>query len=93
MPALVLPREVVALPDVGPPVAPAVLAGALLEAVALARRIGLRGRRLAEHAAQVDEVLLGRGALLEFGGAPLGDELARSHASLCDGGTGGAPTG
>ena len=77
--ALVLPREVVALPDVGPAVAAPVLAGSPFETVALAGGIVFRRRRLAEHAAQVDEVLLGRGALLELGGPPLGDELARRH--------------
>ena len=42
--------------------------------------IGLGRRGLAEEPAEVDEVLLGGGALLELGGAPFGDELAG-----CDG--------
>ena len=78
--ALVLPGEVVALPDVGPAVAAGVLAGATLEAVGVAGRVGLGRGRLAEQAAQVDEVLLGGGALLEFGGPPLFDEPVGRHA-------------
>ena len=44
-----------------------------------ARRVRLGRRRIAEQAAQVDELLLGGGALLEFGGPPLRDELVRRH--------------
>ena len=64
--ALVFPSEVVALPHVSPALAALVLARAALEAIALAGGIGVCGRGLAEHAAQIDEVLLGRGAFLEF---------------------------
>ena len=64
--ALVLPGEVVPFPHVGPAVATGVLAGAALEAVALACGVALGGRWLVEQAAQVDEVLLRRGALLEL---------------------------
>ena len=46
-----------------------------LEAVRLAGRIGLGRRRLVQQPAEVDEVLLRRGALLQRGGAPLGDEV------------------
>lgn len=50
-----------------------------LEAIPVARRVRLRRRRLAEQLAQVDELLLRRRALLQFGNPPLGDELARLH--------------
>ena len=52
---LVLPGEVMALPDVGPAVAAGVLARAPLETVRLARRVRLGRRRLAQQPAQVDE--------------------------------------
>ena len=77
--ALVLPGEVVALPYVGPAVAAGVLAGPALEAVMLAGRIGLGRRGLAQEAAQVDEVLLRSGTLLQLRRPPLGDELTRRH--------------
>ena len=64
--ALVLPGEVMPFPHVGPAVAPAVLAGAALEAVVLAGRVGFGGGRLSQQSAQVDEMLLRRGALLEL---------------------------
>ena len=78
-PALVLPGEAVALPHVGPAIAAAVLARAALEAVALARGVRLGRRRLAQQPAEVDEVLLRRGALLELRRPPLGNERARRH--------------
>ena len=62
--ALVLPGEVAALPHVGEAVAALHLAGALLEGVVLAGGVGLVRSGHAQHAAQVDEVLLG--------GRPLG---------------------
>ena len=73
--AFVLPGEVPALPDVRP----ALAAGAEpfragLERVRLAGRIGLVRRRHAEQAAEVDEVLLRRGALAARAVAPLGGE-------------------
>ena len=77
---LVLPGEVVALPDVRPAVAARVLARAALEAVVLAGRVGLRWRRLVQQPAQVDEVLLRRRALLQLRRPPLGDELVWGHA-------------
>ena len=79
---LVLPGEVVALPDVGPAVAAGVLASAPLEAVSLAARVGLGWRRLAEQPAQIDEVLLRGRAFLQLGGAPLVDELVRRHERI-----------
>ncbi len=58
------------------------LPSASLEAVRLAGRVGLGWRRLAEHSAQVDKVLPRRGAFLQLGGAPLGDELVRCHGRV-----------
>ena len=80
--ALVLPRKVVVLPDIGPAVAAGVLPGTALEAVCLAGRVGLGRRRLTEQPAQVDEVLLRSRALLQLGGAPLGDKLVRCHGRI-----------
>ena len=51
---LVLPGEVVPLPDVGPTVAASVLLRAPLEAVRLPGRVRLGWRRLAQQTAQVD---------------------------------------
>ena len=77
--ALVLPRETVPLPHVGPTVAASILAGAALEAIAVASRIGFGRRWLAEQPAEVDEVLLRRRAFLELRRPPFGDELTRCH--------------
>ena len=77
--ALVLPREAVPLPHVGPAVAAGVLARASLEAVVPAGGVGLGRRRLAEQPAQIDEMLLRRGALLQLRRPPLGDELTGCH--------------
>jgi hypothetical protein len=75
--ALVLPGEVVAHPNVGEPVATLGLAGALLEGVPLAGRVGVVGRGLAKHPAQVDEMLLRRGPLGPRAPLPLRHELSR----------------
>ena len=61
--ALVLPGEEAALPDVGEAVPSPGLLHPALEGVLLAGGIGLVGRGLPHHPAQVDEVLLGRGLL------------------------------
>ena len=79
---LLLPGEVVPLPDVRPAVAARVLARAAFEAVRLAGRVGLDRRRFAQQPAQVDEVLLRGRALLQLGGPPLADELVRRHAAV-----------
>ena len=55
------------------------LGGAALEAVALARRVGLGRRLLVEQAAEVDELLLRCLPLAESRALPLGDELLRRH--------------
>ena len=62
--ALVLPGEVMALPNVGPAIAAGFLARAALEAVVLAGGVGLGGGRLIQQPAQVDEVFLRRRAFL-----------------------------
>ena len=71
-----------AFPHVGPAACAAVLAGATLETVPVAGRVGLGGSRFVEQSAQVDEVLLGSEYLLEVGGAPFGDEGARCHGHV-----------
>ena len=76
---LVLPGEAMALPHVRPALAAGVLQRAALEAVVVPLGVRLRRGRLAEQAAQVDEVLLRRGALLQFRGMPLRYELAGDH--------------
>jgi hypothetical protein len=82
VPALVLPGEEVPLPGVGEAVAAGGLGDALLEGVLGADRVGLVGRRLAEHPAEVDEVLLGGGLLRRGHAAPLGRERARRQGRL-----------
>ncbi|MDE0070733.1 MAG: hypothetical protein OXO48_13530 [Caldilineaceae bacterium] len=84
----VFPGEAVALPYVSPAAAAAVLARTALEAVALAGGVVLGWRRLVEQAAEVDEMLLGGGALFELGGAPLGDEVVLVHLWSVAGGRG-----
>ena len=79
VPAFVLPREAVAFPHVGPAVAVGVLARTALEAVALAGGVHLGRRRLAEQPAEIDEVLLRGGALLQLRRPPLGDEITGGH--------------
>ena len=56
-----------------------ILVRAALEAVSIARRVGVRRCRLAEQTAQVDEVFLRGRALLQLRCSPLGDERARRH--------------
>ena len=80
--ALVLPGEEVALPDVGEAVAAGGLGDALLEGVLGAGGVGLVGGRLAEHPAQVDEVLLGGGLLRGRHAAPLRRERAGCQGRL-----------
>ena len=81
---LVLPREAVALPHVGPAVAAGVLACPALEAVVLAGRVDLGRCRLSKQPAQIDEVFLRRRALLQLRCSPLGDELTWCHGSNND---------
>ena len=69
--ALVFPAEAAAPPDIGPAVAAADFLRAALETVALAFRIVLGRRRLAEQAAEVDEMLLRALPLPQLAVAPL----------------------
>ena len=62
--ALVFPAEEILFPDIGKAVAAAVLFRALFKAEGFPRWIGLGGRGVAEHAAQVEEMLLRGGAFL-----------------------------
>lgn len=80
MAALELPGEEVALPDVRPAVSPTALAGAALETEVLALLVGLRGGRVTDQTAEIDEPLLRALALAQAGVASLLDELVRSHA-------------
>ena len=88
--ALVLPREEAALPDVGEAVAAAELLGERLEAVPLALRIGLGGRLLTEQLAEIEEVLLRRGAFLQLRCSPLLDEGFDRGGTRQDGTSGSA---
>jgi hypothetical protein len=75
---LVLPAEMPALPDVGEARAAVELGDTLLERVAVGV-CGLVRRRLAEHATQVDEMLLRRLPLGAVGAGPLVDEFGWCH--------------
>jgi len=72
---LVFPAEEILFPDIGEAIAAAVLFRALFKAKVFARGIGLGGRGMAQHAAQVQEMLLRGGAFLELDFSPLGDEF------------------
>ena len=77
--ALVFGFEEALLPDIGEAVAATVLGGAFLETERRAGWIGLGRRGMADEAAQVYEMLLGGGALLEVRLFPLGYELGHIH--------------
>jgi hypothetical protein len=79
--ALVFPAEAAALPHVGPAFAAAVLRGAALEGEGLTRRISRRRFRVAEHFAEIEEMLLRGRALGERDFAPLGDEFGGRHVA------------
>ncbi len=72
--ALVLPREVAPLPDVGPAVASALGVRTSLEGKGRAGGISFRWRGVADQVAQVDEMFLGAGAFLERARAPFLDK-------------------
>jgi hypothetical protein len=75
---LVLPGEVPAHPNIGPPVPAARLLSALLKCVV--GTVGVRVRRWhADHVAEVDEMFVGGGALSPGVGSPLGRELSGGH--------------
>ena len=73
--ALVFPAEEILFPDIGEAIAAAVFFRALFKAKGFARGIGLGGRGMPEHPAQVEEMLLRGGAFLELDFSPLGDEF------------------
>ena len=81
--ALVLPAEVAALPDIGPalPAGAETLCARLKGVVGAGRRIVGRGH--AQHSAEVDEVLLRRGALAAGVVLPLGREGGGGDAGRC----------
>jgi hypothetical protein len=69
------PKEVL-FPDIGDPVAPAMLFRPLLEAEAFAGGIGLGGGGVSQHPAEVQEVFLGGRAFLQLDSAPFRDEFS-----------------
>ena len=73
--AFVFPAKEILFPDIGEAIAAAVLFRAFFKAEGFARGIGLGGRGMAQHAAQVEEMLLRGGAFLELDFSPLGDEF------------------
>ena len=77
--ALVFPGEAMAFPDIRPALAAAILAGAALEAIGFAGGVGLGGRGLAQQAAEIDEVFLAGGTLLQLRRPPFGDEGGGGH--------------
>ena len=79
--ALVLPSEMMSLPDICPAVAAGCLRCTTLEAIPLALGVGISGRRFIKKRAQVIEMRLRRRALLKFGGFPFGYELLRCHGA------------
>jgi hypothetical protein len=79
--ALVLPAVAAAPPDVRPALPSPGLGGALLEAVPGTDRVRLRRCWLIQQPAEVDEVLLRGGALLEGRVPPLGDKLVWGHGA------------
>ena len=80
--ALVLPGEVMALPDVGPASTAGVLANPALEAVRRADRVVGGRLGLIQQLAEVEEVLVRCRPLRQRGGPPLGDELVRRHGRI-----------
>ena len=77
--ALVLPGEVVALPDVSVALSASGLGRARLEGVPGARRIGFGRRGMVQQPAEVDEMFLRHRALVQLDGTPFGDESLGSE--------------
>jgi hypothetical protein len=77
--ALVLPAEAAALPDIRPALAAGGLADAFLEAVRLALGVGVGRLRLVQKLAQVIEMGVRGGSLLQVRRLPLRDEIFRCH--------------
>ena len=80
--ALVFPGEAALAPDIGPALAAGGLGGALLEGEPLALGVGGDRVILAQQRAQVVEMGLRGGALLDFGGSPFLDEFSWRHVAI-----------
>jgi hypothetical protein len=83
--ALGFPAEMAALPDIGPALAAAGLAGAVFVGEPGVFRVGLARRRVPDQPAQVLEERL-RIAALVAAAFPLRDEFVRGHGTSCRGG-------
>lgn len=79
--AFVFDGEEALLPDIGEAIGPIQLLGESFEAERLARRIHLGRCRVTHKVAEVKEVLLAGGALLQFRPSPFGGKRFGSHAS------------
>jgi len=79
--ALVFPGEMAAFPDVRESVSTSRLAGALLESIGIACRVAVVRRGDADHAAEIDEVLLGGSPLGRCTARPLCSELCWSQGA------------
>ena len=73
--SLVFPAEEILFPYIGEAIAAAVLFRALFKTEGFARGIGLGGRGVPQHPAQVEKVLLRGRAFLELDFPPLSDEF------------------
>ena len=73
------PGKAVPFPHIRPAPSTGVLERSALEAVVIALGVDISRGWFAKQSAQVNEVLLCRGAFLQFRGAPLLDELVRDH--------------
>ena len=80
-PAVVLPAETTALPDIGPALAAGRFGGTLFERVPLALRVGGGRRLLADQIAEIAEMRLRRGTLGQVGRPPSGNEIGSEHGS------------
>jgi hypothetical protein len=78
--ALVFEGEEAAFPDIGVAVTAVELCRAFLKAEGFPRGIGFGRRGMGDEAAEIQKMLLGGGALLEFDVPPLGDECRGCHA-------------
>lgn len=75
LPTLVLPGEVATIPDVCPAVPAHRFRCAALEGEDFPGRVHVSWRRMTQHSAQVEEMILGSGAFLQFNADPLLLEL------------------
>src|ERR1035437_7037808 len=79
--ALVLPREMAALPNVRKPFASPEFGNVLLKGESVAGLIGGGGMRLAQHFAEIDEMRLRGGPLGKLAGLPAFDKRSGEHTS------------